>query len=89
MAMTAQMLTPWFMRDHMWTRRHMSDYLDHELDGPDHERVEHHVHRCPSCHRLLATLRRTLEGLSSLGKQPLPAEGVANSVIEHLRRSPP
>ncbi len=86
--MMARMLTPWFMRDHMWTRRHLSEYLDEELNPRGRERVERHVHMCPSCHRLLATLRKTLEGLHALGEQPLPAEGVADSVIGRLRDSP-
>jgi anti-sigma factor RsiW len=86
--MMARMLSPWFMRDHRWTRRHMSEYLDDELDARSRQRVERHVHRCPTCHKLLATLRKTLEGLQALGRRPLPAEGVADSVIERLRGSP-
>jgi anti-sigma factor RsiW len=86
--MMARMLSPRFMRDHMWTRKHLSEYLDEELESRERERVERHVHRCPSCHRLLATLRKTLEGLHGLGRQPLPAEGVADSVIARLRDSP-
>jgi anti-sigma factor RsiW len=85
--MMARMLSPRFMRDHMWTRKHLSDYLDEELQTRERERVEHHVHGCPSCHRLLATLRRTLEGLHALGREPLPSEGVADSVIARLRNS--
>lgn len=86
--MMARMLSPRFMRDHMWTRKHLSEYLDEELDTRERERVERHAHMCPACHRLLATLRKTLEGLHALGGQPLPAEGVADSVIARLRDSP-
>ena len=86
--MMARMLSPRFMRDHMWTRKHLSEYLDEELDTRERERVERHARVCPSCHRLLATLRKTLEGLHALGRQPLPAEGVADSVIARLRDSP-
>ena len=86
--MMARMLTPWFMRNHLWARRHMSEYLDGELETRDRERVERHVHICPSCHRLLATLRKTLEGLNALGAQPLPSDGIADSVIGRLRDSP-
>jgi anti-sigma factor RsiW len=85
--MMARMLSPRFMRDHMWTRKHLSGYLDEELEPSKRKRVEHHVHMCPSCHRLLATLRDTLEGLRALGRRPLPAEGVADSVIARLRDS--
>jgi anti-sigma factor RsiW len=85
--MMARMLSPRFMRDHMWTRKHLSGYLDAELGTGERARVERHVHMCPSCHRLLATLRKTLEGLHALGREPLPAEGVADSVIARLRDS--
>ncbi len=86
--MMAQMLNPWFMRDHRWTRRHVSDYLDDDLDARGRRRVERHVDMCPSCRTLLATLQKTLEGLHSLGRQPLPAEGIADGVIERLRGTP-
>jgi hypothetical protein len=29
--MVARMLNPLFMRDHKWSRRHLSEYLDDEL----------------------------------------------------------
>jgi anti-sigma factor RsiW len=83
--MMARMLSPRFMREHMWTRRHLSEYLDDELEARARERVERHAHVCPSCHRLLATLLETLEVLHDLGREPLPAEGVADSVIARLR----
>jgi anti-sigma factor RsiW len=86
--MKVRMLTPWFMHNHLWTRRHMSEYLDGGLDARRRERVERHVHVCPSCHRLLATLRKTLEGLHALGERPLPADGVADAVIGRLRVAP-
>jgi anti-sigma factor RsiW len=86
--MKARMLTPWFMRDHMWTRRHMSEYLDDELGARGRHRVERHTRRCPVCHRLLETLRRTVAGLHALGEQPVPAEGVSDSVISRLRDAP-
>jgi predicted anti-sigma-YlaC factor YlaD len=46
-------------------------------------RVEEHVGICPHCRRVLATLRRTLEGLMSLRAEPHP--GIADGVIERLR----
>lgn len=82
--MMARMLSPRFMRDHRWTRRHVSDYLDDELGARGRQRVERHVHMCPSCHKLLATLQKTLDALHGLGRAPLPAEGIADSVIERL-----
>lgn len=85
MKMNFRMLTPWFMRDHAWTRRRLSEYLDEELDRRERGRVERHVHLCPSCHRLLSTLRRTVEGLHGLGQRPVPQTAVADSVIARLR----
>jgi anti-sigma factor RsiW len=72
-----------FMREHRWTHAHLSEYVDAELAPAATERVEAHVGICPHCHRVLATLRRTLEGLRSLGDEPAPA--VADAVIDRLR----
>jgi anti-sigma factor RsiW len=73
-----------FMRDHRWTQAHLSDFLDGELREPARERVEHHVHWCPECRRVLETLRRTLKGLMEL--RATPDESVAPGVIDRLRR---
>jgi anti-sigma factor RsiW len=75
-----------FMRDHDWTQAHLSDYLDDELGASDHARLHAHVGVCPQCRRLLATLRRTLEGLRALSTEP--GAGVADGVIERLRSGP-
>lgn len=78
-------MQPSFVRDHMWARRHLAEYLDGELDQSGRHRLEHHAHRCPRCHRLVATLLRTLEGLRSLRAQPVgPGSPVADSVIARL-----
>ena len=80
------MLDPRFMRDHHWTKGHLSEYIDHDLDDLERERVERHVGRCPSCHRLLASLRRVVAGLGSLGREVRPARGpVADGVLERFR----
>ena len=73
-----------FMREHRWTHAHPSEYVDAELSEREAARVEEHVSLCPQCHRVLATLRRMLAGLGSLRVEPDP--GVAEQVIEHLRR---
>ncbi len=86
--MMTRMLSPRFMRDHRWTSRHMSDYLDDELDRRGRARVDRHVGLCPSCHKLLASLRKTLQSLHGLGRQPLRAEPIADSVIKRLYDSP-
>jgi anti-sigma factor RsiW len=72
-----------YMREHRWTHAHLSEYLDRELGTRERERVEAHVSICPHCTRVLATLRRTLEGLGMLRAQPQP--GLADGVIERLR----
>jgi len=72
-----------YMREHRWTHAHLSEYLDRELDPAERERVEAHASICPHCSRVLATLRRTLEGMRLLGSEPQP--GVADGVIERLR----
>jgi anti-sigma factor RsiW len=72
-----------YMREHRWTHAHLSEYLDEAL-APEHAaRVEEHVGVCPHCRRVLATLRRTLEGLRSLQAKAEPS--VADGVIDRLR----
>ena len=72
------------MGEHRWTQAHLSDYLDSELDEGASERVENHVTLCPECHRVLATLRRTMEGLRSIGVDQ-GRESVATGVINRFR----
>lgn len=74
-----------FMREHDWTHAHLSDYLDQELGPEESRRLEDHVSICPQCARVLATLRRTVEGLMGLGDEP--RRSVADGVIERLRGS--
>ena len=75
-----------YMREHRWTHARLSDYLDRELGSTERARVEEHVSVCPHCRRVLATLRRTLEGLGALRVAHAP--GVADGVIERLRDEP-
>ena len=65
--------------------RRLSAYLDSELSPDDRRRLEAHAGICPECGRMLATLRRTLEGLRGLSRDPAPPAGLADSVIERLR----
>jgi anti-sigma factor RsiW len=55
-----------FRRDHRWGPRRMSDYLDDELAPAGRTRMERHLGECAECTRLLAGLRRTLDGLHRL-----------------------
>ncbi|MGD9736709.1 MAG: anti-sigma factor [Solirubrobacterales bacterium] len=74
-----------FMREHRWTGAHLSDYLDRELPESDRHRLEAHTGLCPECGRMLATLRRTLEGLRGLSRESPPPSDLTDSVIERLR----
>jgi anti-sigma factor RsiW len=51
----------------------MSDYLDGELAPAARTRMERHLGECAECRRLLAGLRRTLDGLHRLAA---PSPGV-------------
>ena len=73
------------MREHRWTNAHFSAYLDRELDEADRARLERHARICPQCHRMLETLKRTLEGLRGLPAAGHPPSDLADSVIERLR----
>lgn len=77
-----------FERDHRWAPDHMSDYLDGDLAARRRSRLERHVIECEECRRLLAGLRRMLEGLHRL---PVPAGAdalrIAASVRVRLRDS--
>ena len=75
-----------YMREHRWTHAHLSEYLDHELAPDEVARLEDHASICPHCKRVLATLRRTLEGIRSLNAEPRPS--VAEGVIDRLRDEP-
>lgn len=75
-----------FMREHRWTHARLSELLDDELGPEEAARVEAHVSICPQCRRVLGTLRRTLEGLGTLGAERRAR--VADGVIERLREEP-
>ncbi len=75
-----------FMRRHHWTQARLSGYIDGELSHGERHRVERHTGVCPECRRVLETLRRTLRELMTLREEPQP--GLADGVIERLRRSP-
>ena len=75
-----------YMREHNWTHAHLSEYLDEDLSPAERERVEEHVGICPHCRRVLRTLRKTLDSLMELPRDPHPS--VADGVIERLRGEP-
>ncbi|MDP8908117.1 MAG: zf-HC2 domain-containing protein [Chloroflexota bacterium] len=75
----------WQAADHRFTQAHASEYVDGQLEHAGRQRIERHTSVCPTCRSLLAALRRLIEELASLS--PVPRESVADSVLEHLRRS--
>ena len=82
-------MRPGFMREHMWTRRHLPEYLDDELDARDRERLDRHASLCPKCGHLVATLLKTLRELRTLRRASPPSSPVADSVIARLREETP
>ena len=86
MSSRMRMAGPRFMLDHVWTRRHLSDYIDDELQEGERARVRHHTHRCPQCRALLKTLQQTVRALAEL-RPPRRHPELAESVIARLRGS--
>lgn len=74
-----------FMREHLWTNSHLSPYLDQEVSEAERIRVEQHARVCPKCHRMLETLKKTLEGLRSMSAESVAPSGLADSVMERVR----
>ncbi len=74
-----------FMHEHRWTAKRLSRYIDRELREPERRRVEEHVRLCPSCHRVLHTLRRTIAGLGALRDRPVGTPDVAEGVLGRFR----
>ncbi len=70
--------------DHHFTAAHASEYLDGQLPYAGRRRIERHTSVCPQCRALLASLRRMIEILPGLA--PPPSRGVADGVLERLRR---
>ena len=78
-------------RDHRWSQRHVSDYIDGELSPRQQRRLEAHAGLCPDCGRLRRSLTILVWELRELGRRRSPGTTVAGRVIERLRneRLPP
>jgi anti-sigma factor RsiW len=84
--MITRLLARWrFMRDHLWTGVHLSPYLDRELGEAEAARIERHTQVCTKCHRMLVTLRSTLEGLRGMSRTGPAPVGLVDAVVERLR----
>jgi len=68
-----------FALAHRWTQRHLSEYIDDDLDQGELERAERHLRECPECHELLGSLRKLVAGLGYVGGEP--RREVAPSVL--------
>ncbi len=77
-----------FYRDHRLTHARASEHIDDELGADDRNRIEAHVHICPSCARFLASLRRTVRALGLL--RPIDSAGpeVSDGILARLRDEP-
>jgi hypothetical protein len=76
-------------RDHGWSQRRMSDYVDGELAPRQQRRLEAHARLCPDCGRLRRSLTILVWELRELGCARRIGTRVAPGVIERLRSEPP
>jgi hypothetical protein len=75
-------------RDHRWSQRHMSDYIDGEFTPRQRRRLEAHARLCPECGPLRRTLTVLVWELRELGRSRPTGTTVADGVIERLRGEP-
>ena len=75
-------------RDHRWSQRHMSDYVDGELAPRQQRRLEAHAQLCPDCGRLRRSLTILVWELRELGRVRSTGTTVPGGVIERLRSEP-
>jgi len=74
-------------RDHGWSQRHMSDYIDGDLSPRQQRRLEAHTRLCPGCGPLRRALTVLVWELRDLGRQP-PSRSVSAGIIERIRSEP-
>jgi RNA polymerase sigma-70 factor (ECF subfamily) len=67
-------------------RRHVSAYIDHELDADVAEAVEQHLARCPTCPSLYASLVTTTGALARFGPLQDPDSVVPEEVAQRIRQ---
>ena len=72
-----------FRRDHRWAPGQMSGYLDGDLDPARRVRLEHHLGECARCRRLLASLRRILDGLHRLSEAEATVDVMMQTIHAH------
>jgi anti-sigma factor RsiW len=72
-----------FRRDHRWTPRHLSAYLDEDLVARSRARIQRHVRECPECRHALHSLERMLGRLRDL---PPLSDGETPDIAAAVRR---
>jgi hypothetical protein len=72
-------------RDHRWSARHMSDYIDGALAPRQQRRLDAHARLCPNSGRLRRSLTVLVWELRELGRRRPTGTTVASGVIERLR----
>jgi anti-sigma factor RsiW len=73
-----------FRRDHRWTPRNMSGYLDGDLGSRARARLERHTGECAECRGVLHSLGRMLVLLHSLPRSGHGAPEIAQAVRQRL-----
>lgn len=73
-----------FTRDHRWTPRHMSAYLDGDLASRARRRLEGHTRECAECRGVLHSLRLMLARLHTLPASGQRAPEIAQAVRQRL-----
>jgi len=54
--------------------KHLSDYLDRDLDPAIRRRIESHVKDCKPCVAFISTLKKTVGVLNRLPRAALPSD---------------
>lgn len=74
-----------FLRDHRWSGRHMSEYVDGEMPPTARQRIEQHLAECEDCDGLFGSLRGIVGGLAELRRERKAGESVAPAVLVGVR----
>jgi anti-sigma factor RsiW len=70
-------------REHRWSWRRTSDYVDGDLGPAESRRLARHADGCEECGPLVRSLLRLIRALRALG--PPARAGVEPGVLERLR----
>ncbi|HEY3189349.1 MAG TPA: zf-HC2 domain-containing protein [Solirubrobacteraceae bacterium] len=71
--------------EHRWTQRHLSDYIDRDLNERARRRLEAHAAECDDCRRTLGTLSTLVRMLRRLPSRADEYLVVGERVVVRLR----